>query len=164
MSSGAPPCVEVYGGTYGLGLSGRVGLRLALKPEAALMGAVDGAWWPRTTNPLAEFPALIAGIELHRGPVDRVTFSWIAWDDAPDRIVVADAPITLAGSRSLDRRTVVVSGVNWHRMVLLVIPPQADAQTALAAIALASSGDNTDRAKQILVVSGVERGGGADDR
>lgn len=164
MSSGSPLCVEIYGGTYGLGMSGRVGLRLALKPKAALVGAVDGAWWPRTTNPLAEFPALIAGIELRRGPVDRVAFSSIAWDDAPDRIVVADAPIKLEGFRSLDRRTVLVSGVNWRRMVLLVIPPHADDQAALAAIALAASGDNTDQATQILIASGVERWAGADDR
>lgn len=164
MSSGSRPRVDITGGICGSGRSGRVGLRLALKPKAALMGAVDGAWWPRTTNPLAEFPAMIAGVELRRGPVDRVAFSSIDWDDAPDRMVVADATIELEGFHSLDRHTVWVSGANWHRMVLLVIPPQADEQAAAAAIALAASGDNADEATQILIASGVDRHGGADDR
>jgi len=84
---------------------------------------------------------MIAGIQLRRGPVDRVTFSSIAWDDAPDRMVVGGSSNELAGSRSLDRRTVLVSGVNWHRIVLLVIPPQTGEQAAVAAIALAASGD-----------------------
>lgn len=52
------------------------------------MGTVDGAWWPRSTDPLAEFPAMIAGIELHRGPVNRVAFNSIVWDSAPDRVVI----------------------------------------------------------------------------
>jgi hypothetical protein len=145
-----------------LGVSGRIGLRLALKPRAVSMGAVDGAWWPRTTNVLAEFPAMIAGIELLRGPVDRVAFSSMAWDAAPDRIVVAGAAIELAGSRSLHRSTVLVSGADWHRMLLLVIPPRANAQKANAAIALAASRDNTDQAQQILLASGVDSPDGAD--
>ena len=164
MGSGSPPGIDIIGGIRGSGMSRRVGLRLALKPKAALMGAVDGAWWPRTNNPLAEFPAMIAGVELRRGPVDRVAFSSIAWDDAPGRIVVAGATIELEGFRSLDRRTVWVSGVSWHRMVLLVIPPQAGEQAAAAALALAACGDNTDQAKQILVASGVDSSRGADDR
>jgi len=164
MSSGLPPGGDIGSGICERDMSGRVGLRLALKPKAALMGAVDGAWWPRTANPLAEFPAMVAGIELRRGPVDRVAFNSIAWDDAPGRMVVAGATIELEGFSSLDRRTVLVSGGNWHRMVLLVIPPDADEQAALAAIALAASGRNTDQITQILIASGVDRSGGADDR
>lgn len=155
MSSGSPSCVDISSGSYGLGMFGRIGLRLALKPNAALMGAVDGAWWPRTSNPLAEFPAMIAGMQLRRGPVHRVAFSSIAWPGAPDRIVVGGASIELDGLRSLDRRTVSLSGANWHRMVLLLIPPQASEQAAAAAIALAASSGNTDEATQILARVGA---------
>jgi hypothetical protein len=129
MNSGSPPGVDISSGSYGLSLSGRIGLRLALKPKTELMGAVDGAWWPRTTNSFAEFPAMIAGIQLRRGPVERVTFSSLAWGDMPGRMVVGGASIELAGSTSLDRRTVLVSGAGWDPMVLLVIPPQTDEQT-----------------------------------
>lgn len=143
-------------------MSVRLGLRLALKPKAALMGTVDGAWWPRSTDPLAEFPAMIAGIELYRGPVERVAFNSTAWDAAPGRVVVDGATVELEGFRSLDRRTVLVSGGNWHRMVLLVIPPDADEHAAVAAIARAASRDNTEPATQILIASGVDRPGRTD--
>ena len=160
MSSG-PPGLDIPS-SRGLRTSVRLGLRLALKPKAALMGTVDGAWWPRSTDPLAEFPAMIAGIELHRGPVDRVAYNSIAWDAAPGRIVVNGATVKLEGFRSLDRHTVLVSGENWHRMVLLVIPPEADERAAVAAIARAASGDNTEQATRILVESGVDRPGRID--
>lgn len=163
MVSGAPPGVDIRSSRRS-GVSDRLALRLALKPTAALMGAVDGAWWPRTANPLAEFPALITGVALYRGPVARLAFNSTAWDDAPDRIVVAGATIELEGFRSLDRHTVLVSGVNWHRMVLLVIPPRTGEQAAAAAIALAASSDNTQQATQILVASGIERRIGTEDR
>lgn len=157
MNSGSPPGIEITSSGCGVGTSARVGLRLAVKPKAALMGAVDGAWWPRSTDPLAEFPAMIAGIELRRGPVSRVAFNSIVWDDAPDRVVVDGATIELEGFQSLDRRTVLVSGVNWHRMVLLVIPPDTDEPAAVAAIERAASGDNAEQAARILVACGVDR-------
>jgi hypothetical protein len=164
MSSGSPPGIDLTSGMCGLGRSTRVGLRLALKPKAALMGTVDGAWWPRSTDPLAEFPAMIAGIELLRGHVDRVAFNSIAWDDAPDRVVVGGALIELEGFRSLDRRTVSVSGPNWHRMVLMLIPPEAGEHAAVAAMARAACGDNTEQARQILILTGVDRAVDGDDR
>jgi hypothetical protein len=162
MNSGVSSCVDISSGSYGLAVSGRMGLRLALKPKTALTGAVDGVWWPRTTNPLAEFPAMIAGVELYRRPVDRMAFSPIAWDDAPDRIVVAGATIELEGIRSLDRSTVWVSGVDRHCVVLLVIPPGTNEREATAM--LAANGHDSDQARQIMVAGGVDRRGGVDDR
>jgi hypothetical protein len=164
MGPGWPGGVDIGSGILGSGVSGRAGLRLALKPRAALMGAVDSACWPRTTIPLAEFPAMVAGIQLRRGPVDRVAFSSVVWGDAPDRMVVGDTTVELEGFRSLDQHTVLVSGAGWHRMVLLVIPRQADGQAAVAAIALAASADNTDQEMQILLACGADRNGGAGDR
>lgn len=164
MGSGSPPGADITGSTHRFGRSARIGLRLALKPNAAWMGAVDGAWWPRSTDPLAEFPAMIAGVALRRGRVDRVAFNSIAWDDAPGRVVVDGVTILLEGFRSLDRRTVSVSGANWHRMVLLVIPPDAEENAAAIAITRAASGANTEQPTQILTTSGVDNPGGATDR
>jgi hypothetical protein len=165
VNSGSPPGVDIVRGISRFSTSAHfLELRLALKPMAALMGAVDGAWWPRSSDPLAEFPALVAGIALYRGHVDRVAFNSIVWDDAPDHMVVDGARIKLEGFRSLDRRTVSLAGPNWHRMVLLVIPPDADERAAASAITRAASGDNTEQATQILLASGVDRQRGADDR
>jgi hypothetical protein len=136
----------------------RQSLRLTVKPHRAAMGMIDGAWWPRSREPLAEFPAMIAGIERRLGRPDRVAFNVNAWAEAPGRIVVDDEVVRLEGFRSLDERTVLVSGYGWHRMVLLVIPPEADEHAAAAALARAAAPDNIEEAAQILIRCGIDPG------
>ena len=48
--------------------SGPPGLRLQLDPTMAGTGAVDGGWWPRSRDPDAELPGLIAGLDASLGP------------------------------------------------------------------------------------------------
>jgi hypothetical protein len=113
----------------------RQALRLTLTPRPAATGTIDGAWWPRSRDPLAEFPALLAGIRWQLGRPDRVTYSSDAWREAPRHLVVDGHAVRLDGSRSLDEHTVIVSGHAWHRLVLLVIPPESATRPALAALA-----------------------------
>ncbi|GAA4661834.1 hypothetical protein GCM10023214_62660 [Amycolatopsis dongchuanensis] len=100
------------------------------------MGTVDGAWWPRSRDSLAEFPAMIAGLKHRLGRPSRVAFNVNAWTAAPRRVLVDGQAVSLEGFRSLDEHTVLVSGYAWHRMVLLVIPPEASEHAAKAALAL----------------------------
>ena len=64
------------------------GLRLQLDPTMAGTGAVDGGWWPRSWDPDAELPGLIAGLAASLGPVTRVALNLDAWDSAPRRVAV----------------------------------------------------------------------------
>lgn len=134
----------------------RRALRLALKPKSAVMGMVDGAWWPRSADPLAEFPAMIAGIALRIGQPDRVAFNSAAWTAAPEHLVVGDRAVELEGFRSLDEHTVLVHGSDWHRMALLVIPARAERAAAAAALADAADPRNSASASQILLRHGIE--------
>jgi uncharacterized protein DUF5994 len=138
--------------------SRREPLRLTLKPKRASMGMVDGAWWPRSNDPYAEFPAMIAGIETRLGRPDRVAFNVNAWADAPRHLVVDRQAVRLEGFNSLDEHTVVVSGDGWHRMVLVVVPPEAGESAAVAALARAAAPDNTEQAVQILSRTGAHPG------
>lgn len=132
-------------------------LRLTVKPKSAVMGMIDGAWWPRSVDPLAEFPAMIAGIALRIGQADRVAFNNGVWAEAPGKIVVGGRTIELEGFRSLDKDTVLVHGQDWHRMALLVIPPETAEDAAVEALARASDPYNTESAAQILdAVSPIE--------
>ncbi|WP_206077850.1 DUF5994 family protein [Prauserella endophytica] len=131
---------------------------MALKPRAAAMGMVDGAWWPRSWEPVAEFPAMIAGIEWRLGRAARIAFNADAWAEAPRRLVVDGQPVELEGFRSLDEHTVLVSGHGWHRMVLLVIPPETSERAAAAALERAADPGNTEQATQILFRSGADSG------
>ena len=45
----------------------RAEVRLWMRPNTAARGHVDGAWWPRSPDPAAEFPGLVL-----------VMSSWIA--------------------------------------------------------------------------------------
>jgi hypothetical protein len=51
--------------------SGPPGLRVQLDPTMAGTGAVDGGWWPRSRDPDAELPGLIAGLDCSVGPITR---------------------------------------------------------------------------------------------
>lgn len=125
-------------------------LRLTVKPKSAAMGMLDGAWWPRSADPLAEFPAMIAGIALRIGQPDRVAFNCAVWTEAPGEIVIGGRIIELDGFRSLDKDIVLLHGQDWHRMALLVIPPETAEKAAAAALARASDPYNTESASQIL--------------
>ena len=41
-------------------------------------GAVDGGWWPRSRDPDAELPDLIAGLDASVGPVTRLALNTVA--------------------------------------------------------------------------------------
>ena len=48
-------------------------LRLRLVPQGALPRPIDGAWWPRSYDLLAELPGLLAGLPRTWGHVTSVT-------------------------------------------------------------------------------------------
>jgi hypothetical protein len=101
------------------------GLRLQLDPAMAGTGAVDGGWWPRSRDPDAELPGLIAGLDSSLGPITRVALNLDAWDTAP------------------------------RRVALLVIPPQATTAAAGSAMATAAEGANSAGPADILAAAGI---------
>lgn len=61
--------------------------RLGLKPR----GALDGAWWPRSSDPVVELTALIAALGAEQVPARRITLARTGWDSAPRRIRLKSA-------------------------------------------------------------------------
>ena len=61
--------------------------RLALCDRATHSGAVDGAWWPKSTDLRTELPDLVAILGLSIGAVRRVVYDPAIWPDAPSRII-----------------------------------------------------------------------------
>ena len=64
------------------------GLRVQLDRTMAGTGAVDGGWWPRSRDPQAELPGLIAGLDASVGPITRLALNMTAWDGAPRRVAM----------------------------------------------------------------------------
>jgi Family of unknown function (DUF5994) len=131
------------------------GLRLQLDPTMAGKGAVDGGWWPRSRDPDAELPGLIAGLDSSLGPVTRFAFNLDAWDTAPRRVGVDGRRVRVGWFRQMDPDTIGVTRASQDRVVLLVIPPQATTAAAGIAMAMAADGANSARPSDILAAAGI---------
>jgi len=133
-------------------------LRLRMTHTHTRHGVLDGAWWPYSTDLAAELPALIAGLEgwldsSDHGPnrhVSRVAVSLTIWTNVPRRIEVAGHRVNVAWFGSIDAHTISVSCPNVADLDLLVIPPTAPPEPALAAMLKAVDGRNSLRGTEIL--------------
>ncbi|MFD9614738.1 DUF5994 family protein [Streptomyces sp. NPDC059083] len=125
--------------------SSRFALRTALPasrrlptPRAPRRGAVGGAWWPRTTDLVAELSDLEALLGRRAGSVDRIMYNIDAWEPAPSRTVIGGRSVRLDGYRHLPAHTLCVLGLDRTRLVLLVIPSDTEAATARALLSAVS--------------------------
>ena len=137
------------------------GLRLQLDPTMAGTGAVDGGWWPRSRDPDAELPDLIAGLESSLGPVTRVALNLDAWDTAPRRVAVDGRRVRVGWFRQMDPDMIGVTRAGQDRVALLVVPPQATTGAAEIAMAMAADPTNNVRPTDILAAAGLGGEGAA---
>jgi hypothetical protein len=134
-----------------------LGLRLRLDPTPSNGGVLDGGWWPRSRDPDAELPELIAGLESAGGPITRVALNLDAWDRAPCRVAVDGRRLRVGWFRTIDPNVIgLTRGAFQERLALLVVPPQAT--TAAAGIAMAMAADPTHSAgpADILAAAGID--------
>jgi hypothetical protein len=119
-----------------------VGPRFTLKPATSPRGFVDGAWWPRSTNPATEFTGLLAALTAISGPMIRLAYNLTAWEPAPRKLRVKGHQVRLEGFHTLDQHIVSMTSPSGHRIVLLVIPADATELRGNAALAEASAQDS----------------------
>jgi hypothetical protein len=125
-------------------------LRMRPRPAGSAHVPLDGGWWPRSTDPVAELPGLILALQTHGPPDDHRPITHIMlrvadWDGRPRRLRV-DGP---AGTR--------VMRLSWFdtlpaglltaiyadgRVDLLTVPPSTDHAAARAGLQLAASTTN----------------------
>ncbi|MGF6886003.1 hypothetical protein ABIA39_007484 [Nocardia sp. GAS34] len=129
--------------------SSRLALRGALRssrrlptPRAPRPGAVDGAWWPRTTDLVAELADLEVLLAGRAGRVDRIMYNMTAWQPAPRRTMIGGRSVHLDGYQHLPTHTLCVLGLDRTRLVLLVIPAGTATATAQALLSAASQPGN----------------------
>jgi Family of unknown function (DUF5994) len=131
------------------------GLRLRLDPTLARGGVLDGGWWPRSRDPAAELPDLIAGLDAALGTVTRVALNLDAWDSAPRRVTVDGRRVHVGWFRAMNPSTIGVTRAFQDRFVLLVVPPAATTSAAAMAMATAADATNSARPADILAASGI---------
>lgn len=133
-------------------------VRLRMRPTTAGCGHVDGAWWPRSHDPAAEFPGLVLATSSWVGPVRRVAYHLDDWHTPTSReLMVEGWTVRLAGSSTLQANTVVVAGPDQRRMCLLVVPPHTPGDIARAVFGVMAGPDAVGSAAEILASASVHR-------
>lgn len=142
--------------------------RLSLRPGGAERSLLDGAWWPRSSDPAVELPGLVLALAARHGPIRQLMLSSGFWDSRFRRLVVGDAKVRMGWFATLDPALLIATTAGGDRIDLLVVPPDTEAGAARRAMTIAADPANTMRAPAILAAiretPGPETGPGADDR
>jgi hypothetical protein len=125
--------------------------RLRMEPTGSPRTLLDGGWWPRSTDPVAELPGLVLAIDHLRGPVTRLVLSADGWDTHPRRLGVAGRVLHLGYFASQPVSLLTALCANGSRVDLLVVPPNTAEDGADAAMILAATADNLVHAPQIIL-------------
>jgi hypothetical protein len=119
--------------------------RLSLKPSSSARGAVNGAWWPRSTESAIELGALIEELGAQRTPVRGIALSRVGWDSVPRRIPLASGrKVAVDWVRTGDARMIRISDLNYQRIDLLLIPVNTTPAIAERALRMAADGHDPD--------------------
>ncbi|MCH6160221.1 DUF5994 family protein [Streptomyces marispadix] len=114
-------------------------LRLALKPEGAPAGLLDGAWWPHSRDLLRELPALTDVLDPLWGRITRIAVNPTHWPVVPRKIPV-NGHVVKAGwfTTEQDRHQLLLRSYRVGRWDLLVMPPRTAAAAAARLMAAAT--------------------------
>lgn len=123
---------------------------------------LDGGWWPRSTDPIAELPGLILALDQRRGLITRVMLGHAGWDSRPLRLAVAGRVIRLGWFTSMPIGLLTGICANRDRVDLLVVPPGTASAVATAAMALAVEPTCILRTPDILLAAVARTAAGAD--
>jgi hypothetical protein len=134
-------------------------LRLRMAPRLVHANSIDGAWWPRSTDLIAELPPLLAALCTRLGRIRGVLLNQGEWEPVPvDWTPPGNHRVRIGWYGHQDEHMAVVIGDSVKRVDLLVIPPDADSAKAAAAMALAAAPGNTLTGPQALLAAGLPAG------
>ncbi|MDF3146755.1 MULTISPECIES: DUF5994 family protein [unclassified Streptomyces] len=116
-------------------------LRLRLAPHGGMPRPIDGAWWPRSYDLLAELPRLLAGLPRTWGHITSVTVHGATWSAVPGRMLVSNQVVRLRRTVAASApHTIVLLAPGRGRWDLLVVPPDTS-EAAAEPLMAAAAGD-----------------------
>ncbi|WP_045745728.1 DUF5994 family protein [Actinoplanes rectilineatus] len=131
-------------------------LRLADPPSRDTV--LDGAWWPRSSDPATELPALMEALSALRGVITHVLLNPAEWDLPRPSRASGRSSARLGWYTSQPPGLItVINDFGRDRFDLLVIPPDASPASADTASAAAADADDRRHTPELLAM--VERAG-----
>ncbi|MEU9012090.1 DUF5994 family protein [Streptomyces sp. NPDC048479] len=127
---------------------------LRMETTSSRVGLFDGAWWPSSRDIETQLPGLITALTARLGPIASVGLDASAWNHAPGHLAIGGRTVHIDWSAVDDSTMIITRGPQDH-FSFLVIPPQAPASAARAAMAMAVLDSNCRSAEQILTVTGI---------
>jgi hypothetical protein len=124
--------------------------RLRMEPTGSRRTLLDGGWWPRSTDPVAELPGLVLAIDKLRGPVIRLVLSAAGWKSHPRRLGLDGRVLRLGYFASQPISLLTALCDNGDRVDLLIVPPDTAGDTAEAAMVVAATTSNLVHAQDIV--------------
>jgi hypothetical protein len=124
--------------------------RLVLAPVRAGRAVLDGGWWPRSWDPLAELPGLVLALSAHYGTIRQLMLNSVAWDSQVQRLAVGEGVVRVGWFASVDPAVMIATTYAGEQVDLLVIPPRTSATAAGKAMTEAADPANTTRAPAML--------------
>jgi hypothetical protein len=127
--------------------------RLNLESTGSRRTLLDGGWWPRSTDPVAELPGLILAIDARHGPVVRLVLSADGWTSHPRRIGVDGRVVRVGYFASQPATLLTALSGDGNRVDLLVVAPDTETHVADAAMLQAATIDNRIHAPELMTAS-----------
>ncbi|MEV4622441.1 DUF5994 family protein [Asanoa sp. NPDC049573] len=124
--------------------------RLVLAPVRANQAVLDGGWWPRSWDPVAELPGLVLALSARYGTIRQFMLNSATWDTRFKRIAVGDGVVRVGWFTSIDPAVVIATTYGGDQVDLLVVPPATAPAAADKVMAEAADPANFTRAQAIL--------------
>jgi uncharacterized protein DUF5994 len=133
---------------------GPASTRLSLVPATSRRPGIRGGWWPSSRDATAELPGLLTELSTRARRVTRVALQADAFSDIPHQLVVGGRKVHVAWFRYMNPHTAILTMADRDDLILLVVPPEADPESAARALSLAAAGQ-AHGARAILAAAGI---------
>lgn len=124
--------------------------RLVLAPVRAGRAVLDGGWWPRSWDPVAELPGLILALSARYGTIRQLMLNSVTWDSRFPLLAVGDGVVRMGWFASVDPAVAIATTYDGDQIDLLVVPPRTATTAAEKAMTEAADPANLTRAPAIL--------------
>jgi hypothetical protein len=124
-----------------------------MAPSRGGQAVLDGGWWPRSSDPVAELPGLVLALSDRYGPIRNVMLNSSAWDSRFRKLAVGAAIVRMGWFTSLDTALLIATTDRGDQIDLLVVPPTTSATAAEQAMSRAADPTNTTHAPDILAAT-----------